>query len=183
MRPVFVVEGKSDVNRLQKFIDADFVTTNGSALDKNTIEYLKELSKNRTIVIFTDPDYQGNKIRTKLEQAIPNALNAYVRKEYASNGKKLGVCETTDEEIIKALHELDFKGIKAKENNKEDNITMLDLMALNLASSNKAQARRDYIATFLPLGKTNSKTFLKRINNLHITLTILKTYLENYHDC
>ena len=39
---VIVVEGKSDVTFLQEFVDAIFVTTNGSEISKETIEYIKE---------------------------------------------------------------------------------------------------------------------------------------------
>ena len=42
---VIVVEGKSDVTFLQEFIDAIFVTTNGSEISKETINYIKELKK------------------------------------------------------------------------------------------------------------------------------------------
>ena len=41
---VIVVEGKSDVAFLSNFIDTEFVTTNGSEISKDTIEYLKKIS-------------------------------------------------------------------------------------------------------------------------------------------
>ena len=56
MKPVFVVEGKTDVQRLENYIDADFVICNGSALDKDTLEYIKRLSLEREVVVLTDPD-------------------------------------------------------------------------------------------------------------------------------
>ena len=63
---VIVVEGKSDVAFLSNFINAQFVTTNGSEISKETIEYLKTLSKNKDIYVLTDPDFPGERIRKVL---------------------------------------------------------------------------------------------------------------------
>ena len=40
MKPVIVVEGKTDVQRLQNLINADFVICNGSAISEDTINYI-----------------------------------------------------------------------------------------------------------------------------------------------
>ena len=47
---IIVVEGTSDVSFLTQFIDAEFVTTNGSEIPTKTIEYLKKSSGNRDIL-------------------------------------------------------------------------------------------------------------------------------------
>lgn len=94
MKPVFVVEGKSDVQRLQNYIDADFVICNGSALDEETLKYIKQLSLDREVIVLTDPDYPGEKIRKTISDYVPNVKHAFVNRSLASNGKKLGVAET-----------------------------------------------------------------------------------------
>ena len=77
---IIVVEGKSDVQFLESFIDARFVITNGSDVPRETIEYLKELSKNNKIIVLTDPDSPGKRIRDILNNEIPNLFHAYVYK-------------------------------------------------------------------------------------------------------
>ena len=102
---VIVVEGKTDIDVLSKLTDAILVSTNGSDIPRETLEYIKELSKNYKIIILTDPDYPGLRIREKVTSVVPNAFQAYVDRSKASNGKKLGVAETSLEEIIRALKE------------------------------------------------------------------------------
>ena len=68
MKPVIVVEGKTDVQRLQNIIDADYVICNGSAISQETIDLIKELSKVRKVIILTDPDYPGTQIRNKISE-------------------------------------------------------------------------------------------------------------------
>ena len=63
VKPVIVVEGTSDVNKLSLLVDADYVVTNGSEVSRETLRYIKELSKTRQIIILTDPDYPGERIR------------------------------------------------------------------------------------------------------------------------
>ena len=40
---VIVVEGITDVSFLSQFIDAEFITTNGSEIPETTIYYLKKV--------------------------------------------------------------------------------------------------------------------------------------------
>ena len=63
---IIVVEGITDVSFLSQFIDAEFVTTNGSEIPLETIEYLKNSQEKRDIFVLTDPDSPGKKIRDTL---------------------------------------------------------------------------------------------------------------------
>ena len=40
-KPIIVVEGKSDVDKVSKIVDAHFVITNGSEISRETISYLQ----------------------------------------------------------------------------------------------------------------------------------------------
>ena len=77
---ILVVEGKTDVAFLSNYIDAEFVITNGSDVPPKTIEYLKEASKNREIIVLTDPDFPGKKIRDTLDKEIPNLKHCFIDK-------------------------------------------------------------------------------------------------------
>ena len=76
MKPVIVVEGTSDVNKLQNLVDADFVITNGSVVSRETINYLKKLSLKRKIILRSaSADFAGNNLLCHLA---PNALHSVV---------------------------------------------------------------------------------------------------------
>ena len=169
MKPVIVVEGKTDVQRLQNLINADFVICNGSAISEDTINYIEELSHTRKVIIFTDPDYPGLQIRNKISNRIKNVYHAFVDRTKASNGKKLGIAECEKEEILKA-----YLG------EEKDNISMQDFISLGLSGDKNSSLLREKVSKKLSLGYGNSKTILKRINMLNISLDELK---EIVNDC
>ena len=168
MKPVIVVEGKTDVQRLQNLINADFVICNGSAISEDTINYIEELSHTRKVIIFTDPDYPGLQIRNKISNRIKNVYHAFVDRTKASNGKKLGIAECEKEEILKALKDYVYLGEEK------------DFISLGLSGDKNSSLLREKVSKKLSLGYGNSKTILKRINMLNISLDELK---EIVNDC
>lgn len=173
-RPVIVVEGKSDVQRLENLINADFVICNGSAVDQKTIDYIKKLSLTRNVIIFTDPDYPGMQIRNKISQQVANISHAFVDRNKASNGKKLGIAECEKEELLRALS--DYVTFAEK----KENISMQDFIDLGLNGHPNSSSLRNKVAEKLSLGYGNAKTILKRINMSNITYQELK---EAINDC
>ena len=169
---VIVVEGKSDVAFLSNFIEAEFVTTNGSEIPESTIEYLKEISAKTSIYVLTDPDSPGEKIRAKLNEKISNLKHCFVKKENSIKNGKVGVAESTKEEILDALR----NAITTKET-KKNNINMSDLSLLGLTGALDSNEKREKITNKLHLGHCNAKTFLKRLNYCDITINELKKLL------
>lgn len=172
--PVIVVEGKTDIDKLGKITNAILISTNGSSVPRETIEYIKELSKERKVIILTDPDYPGLRIRNILNQEIPNAFNAFVRREKASNGKKLGVAETPVEEIIKALEEAQVFNLTKEENT----ISLSDLYELGLVGQDNSTVLRNKVYEHYHLGYGNAKTLIKRLSSIGVTKEDLKKYLK-----
>ena len=78
---LIVVEGTTDVSLLTSFLDAEIVTTNGSDVPRETIDYILEASKRKDVIVLTDPDYPGKRIRDVLDRHIPNLKHAYIPKE------------------------------------------------------------------------------------------------------
>ena len=169
---IIVVEGKSDVAFLSTFIDAEFVTTNGSEISSKTIEYLQKSSGNRHIFVLTDPDSPGKRIRDVLDQNIPNLKHCFVSKENSIKKNKVGVAESTKEEVLKALS-------NALETNpsKTSEITISDLMNLGLIGQENSLEKREKISNKFHLGFCNAKTFLKRINYSGLSLEDIKNCL------
>lgn len=166
---VLVVEGKTDVAFLSNFIEAEFVVTNGSDVPDNVIEYIKEVSKTKEVIVLTDPDYPGETIRTKLDANIPNLKHAFVSKDKSIKNGKVGVAESEKEEVLKAL-ENSFTNSSIK----KGNLTTSDLVSLGLSGSSNSKELRELVCNKLHLGHTNSKSFLNRLNTLNISKDELK---------
>ena len=169
---IIVVEGKSDVAFLSQFIDAEFVTTNGSEISEKTIEYLKNCRENRDIFVLTDPDSPGKRIRDVLDAEIPNLKHCFVSKEKSIKRNKVGVAESTQEEVLNAL-----KNYIVSSKDPIGNVQMSDLVVLGLTGTEDADIKRTKICEKFHLGYCNAKTFLKRINNCGITLEEIRKSL------
>lgn len=170
---IIVVEGKMDEALLSSFIDADIVTTNGSAVSEETIKYLEEASKTRDIVLLLDPDSPGKKIRDTISQRVPSAKHAFVPKEKSIKKHKVGVAECDKNTILEALSHLvpEKKAPNAS-------LTMADLYKLGLVGSSDSTILRKRIGNELNIGITNGKTFLKRANALGITYSRLEELIN-----
>lgn len=166
---IIVVEGKTDVAFLNEFIDAEFVITNGSEVSKETISYLKEANKTRNVIVLTDPDSPGKRIRDVLDENIPNLKHCFIKKECSIKKGKVGVAESTKEEVLNSLEHLFTNHVKPS-----GNLTIADLDALGLTGSEESNEKRIAVADKLHLGFCNAKTFLKRLNNNGITIEELK---------
>jgi ribonuclease M5 len=173
LNALIVVEGVKDVQKLTPLIEADFVTTNGSALSSEVIEFIRQAkTKGREVIVFTDPDFPGEKIRQSLEQAIPGLTHAFVEKKFAISHGKVGVAEATEVAILQALSEKltphpDIRG----------SLTMQDLAKLGFVGDQHAAILREKTNQHFHLGPCNVKTMLKRLNVLGIGYDELKAIL------
>ncbi len=166
MKSIIVVEGLHDeINIKSVYPDAECVITNGSAVSEDTIKLLKELAKSYEIIIFTDPDSPGEKIRNTISEAIPNCSHAFLRNYEcrSKNGKKVGIEHAPKEVIIEALGKI------YKSTTQEDTISNNELYELGLNGRADSKILRDKLSDYLNIGKPNAKTFLKRVNLLRLT--------------
>ena len=171
---IVVVEGMHDLERLKRiYPEMDILITNGSEIEEN-LPTIIEASKKRDIILFLDPDYPGERIRKILQSHIPNAKNAFLKKDLAisKNRKKVGIEHAKKEDIILALGNV----LSPSENT--NSITYLDLYELGLFGNENSSKLRDYVCEELNIGHTNGKTFLKRINMFGITVEQLENVLN-----
>ena len=174
MKSIIVVEGLHDeINIKSVYPDAECVITNGSAVSNDTINLLKELSKKYEIIIFTDPDSPGERIRNIISEAIPNASHAFLKNDIcrSKNGKKVGIEHASKDAIIEALGKI------YKPSNLEDTINNNELFELGLNGSKDSKILRDKLSDYLNIGRPNAKTFLKRINLLRLNKKDLEELL------
>lgn len=78
IKEVIVVEGKSDVAAISRALEADCLITGGFGLSKRAMKDIKAAYEKRGIIILTDPDGAGERIRRHLEKRFPLAKHAYV---------------------------------------------------------------------------------------------------------
>ena len=171
---VIVVEGASDKSLLDSFMETEIVITNGSDVPCETISYLKELSKKTNIVVLTDPDSPGKRIRDVLDQNIPGLFHAFIPKEKAIKGHKVGVAECDKETILEALNNA-MPPLKEKT---EGSLTMKDLFELGIVGNIDSSIKRDLLGQKFHVGYCNGKTILKRLNALEITKEDLRKALH-----
>jgi ribonuclease M5 len=170
-----IVGGKSDDAFLESFIDAEFVITNGSSVPRETISYLQELSKTKTLIVLTDPDGPGTRIRHILDQHIDNLQHAFVNKKDAVKNGKVGVAESIKDCILESL-----KNTIATKTINQGRLTTSHLIDLGLVGNPWAKGRREFISNYFHLGFNNGKQLLFRLNNLNISITQIKTALNQY---
>ena len=172
---VLVVEGKNDKARLLAiFPDLNVITTNGSEISDETLEMIKELSKNHKVILFLDPDYPGERIRTKINNYVPGCDNVFLEKKLAIDERKhkVGIEHASFLDIKKALE----NRITYKE--KKNSISINDLYSIGLIGQDISVKKREYLASVLHIGNPNGKTLLKRLNYMGIEFEELKVILN-----
>jgi ribonuclease M5 len=172
---VIVVEGKMDKDLLESFLDADIITTNGSEVSRETIEYVRALSKTRTVVVLTDPDAPGKRIRDILNSEVTGLFNAFIPKEKAIKKHKVGVAESDKATIMDALNHLMLPEVDSK----SSNLTMNDLFELGLMGGDDSVSKRRTLENRLHIDQVNGKTLLKRLQALGLDRKDLEEALGN----
>lgn len=159
---IIVVEGKDDTVAIKRAVHADTIETNGSAINAETLQRIAHAQQKRGVIVFTDPDYPGRRIRAIIEEHVPQAKHAFLAKEktIAKNGKGLGIEHACDEDIREALKAV----YTPLEQDRAVEITMEDLLDAGLVAHPKAKQRRIAIGNALQIGYTNGKQLQKRLH-------------------
>ena len=166
IKEIIIVEGRDDITALKRVVDAHIVALNGfSALSKKTINKIVNLSKENELILFTDPDYAGKKIRDTLKKYIPNIKHAFISRKDATKNKNVGVENANDKAILEALQNL----VTVKNENSGYTFTIQDLLENELCSGENAKKRRTELGNHLKIGYYNSKQLLNALNSFNIT--------------
>ena len=167
IKEIIVVEGKDDTVAVKRAVHADTIETNGSAISKSTLEQIAHAQKKRGVIVFTDPDYPGRRIRAIIEEHVPAVKHAFLAKEktIAKNGKGLGIEHAADEDIREALSAV----YTTVQNDEAPEITMEDLIEAALVAHPRAKMRRTRLGEMLQIGYTNGKQLQKRLHMFGIT--------------
>ena len=161
IREVIVVEGRYDKNTLSQVVDAVIVETGGFSVfhNKEKIDYLRRLARERGLILMTDPDGAGFVIRNYLKGSIPpeQIKQAYVpdirgkerRKQRPGKEGKLGVEGMRPEVLLEALRRAGatFEGDAPRAARTGEEITRADLLDRGLIGPGSAEKRAALLKT------------------------------------
>ena len=180
IKEVIVVEGKYDKIKLSQIFDTSIICVDGFRIYNNEdiIKFLKRLSQTSGIIIFTDSDSAGFRIRNYIKNKlsgcnvkhafIPDVYGKESRKEKPSKEGKLGV-EGIDDDIIldsvKKCGATFLDDIKSDENKDTPLLKKYDLYSLGLCGQQNSKALRDELLKELSLPSHMSSNMLLDVLN------------------
>ena len=186
VKEVVIVEGKDDTVAVKRATGADTLETNGSAITAATLQQIAHLQEKRGVIVFTDPDYPGRRIRAIIEEHIPGVKHAFLDKKQAlaANGKGLGIEHASDEDIRAALG-----AVYIRQDTTEEmwQAAPEDLIEARLTMHPSSRLRRERLGERLKIGYTNAKGLQKRLKMFGITREQFKDAVRNldqeeFHD-
>lgn len=165
IKEIIVVEGKSDTTAIRRAVQADTIETGGSAVPDSVIRRIKLAQEKRGVIIFTDPDYPGERIRKIISQAVPGCKHAFITRDQGRGKRNLGVENASDEVIRQALQEVrtEVQGLY------QEQISLQDLVEAGLVGGSMASERRRLLGEYLGIGYANAKQIHKRLNQFQIS--------------
>lgn len=183
-----IVEGKYDKIKLQSVLDAVIIETDGFGIFKDNEKkaLIKRLANEKGILILTDSDSAGFKIRNYVKNiaAGGDVINAYIpdifgkekRKTSYSKEKKLGVEGIPIEELKKALEKcnVSFEETKAP----SEKITKLDLYEDGFFGKDNSRKKRKELLLKLDLPERMSSNALVEMINAFMSAKEYRTAAE-----
>ena len=181
IKEFIVVEGRDDTTKIRHAVDADTIETNGSAINQRTIGQIQHAMDKRGVIIFTDPDYPGERIRHIIDQAVPGCKHAFLTQDQARakhpEGKSLGIEHASVDAIRQAL-----KDVHELMDVEESMIEKSELLRYGLIGGADSRARRARLGELLQIGHTNGKQLLKRLTTFQITHEQLAEAMEQIEE-
>ncbi len=164
LKEVLVVEGKMDTAAIKKALVVETIYSGGFSLSPYTLEIIAAAYEKRGIIILTDPDGAGERIRRYLTERFPDAGQAFIPKIDATANNDVGVEQAQPQAILKALSK-----VRHHEFEPEARFSMQDMFDCGLSGAGAAAARRAQLGAELGIGYGNAKQFLQRLNSYGVS--------------
>ena len=162
IKEVVVVEGYHDLAKLKSIFDEiDIVITNGSEISKETLEELRILNGIRGLILFLDPDYQGERIRKMINDYVGITKHAFLPKHKCinKNKTKVGIEHASKTDIYDALI-----NVVEQQESTNNTFTIKDIYDLKLIGCKDAKLNRKVLTENLGIGLSNGKSILRKLN-------------------
>ncbi len=179
IKECIIVEGVYDKIKLSQFIDATIFVTHGFSVfnNKKDCTSIKTLAEKCGVVILTDSDSAGFKIRNFIKQFLPEEYvkHAYIpeiegkERRKTRRGKEgiLGVEGISEEIIIAALKNAGCTFSDEENFKNPSQITKTDFFTLGLTGAPDSKKKRTSLANSLNLpSKISANMLLDAINSI-----------------
>lgn len=164
IREVIVVEGKADTQAIKRAVQADTLETGGSAISEEIIEQIRQIQQKRGVIIFTDPDFPGEKIRKTISEKVPGCKHAFITPEEGQGKRNLGVENADPETIRRALAD-----VKTEVPDGEVQIDYHRLVDAGLVGGPGSREKRTLLGKILGIGYANGAQLHKRLHLFQIS--------------
>ncbi len=183
-----IVEGKYDKIRLSSLIDANMIELGGFRIynNKENLALIRRIAEKTGIIVLTDSDSAGFRLRHYLSSAIPSEMikNVYIpnvegkEKRKAHRGKEglLGVEGMTTENLISAFAAagITFDG----ESERKEPFKKVSLYELGLSGGENSSVLRRKICEYYALPKMLSANALAEVLPVLTDLAELSEVVE-----
>lgn len=163
IKEVIVVEGRDDITAVKRAVDAEVIAVGGFGINKKVIDRIKEAQKRQGVIVLTDPDFAGEKIRKIISKRVPEIKHAYISQKDGLKDGDIGVENASPKTIIKALN-----AAKCETKDKREEFHTKDMVVYKLTGTESSKDRRDKLGDILGIGYCNSSQFITRLNNYGI---------------
>lgn len=163
---VIVVEGIHDKQRVNMAVAADVIVLGGDRLGSRTMNLIRLAHKNRGVIVLTDPDGAGERIRRRIEQAVPGCKQAQLTRRQAISDGGIGVEHAAVDDVRAAILRARSADVEACV---EPLFQMSDLFGAGLVGASGAASKRQALGDLLGIGYGNAKAFLGKLNTLRVS--------------
>jgi len=174
IKEVIVVEGKDDIAAVKKAVEAEVIAVNGYGINQESMMKIKEAARRTGVIILTDPDHAGERIRRMIAKRVPDAKHAYIMREEGTKNGNVGEENADSEAILRAL-----ASAKAVVEDLVVNFSSRDMMFFRLTGAPDSKRRRQVLGKALGIGYGNSSSFLSKLNTYRITRAEFEEALRN----
>ncbi|MGN0658143.1 MAG: ribonuclease M5 [Emergencia sp.] len=164
IKEAIIVEGRDDTAAIRRAVDAMTIETHGFGMPAHIWPIIEKAAREQGIIVFTDPDYAGEKIRRKITERYPQCRHAFLPRGKALKNGDIGVENASPEDIIEALEHA-----RCTTEVREDTFTEEDMFTFGLAGTPDARQRREKLGDMLSIGYGNAGTFLRRLNQFGVS--------------
>lgn len=161
IKEVIVVEGVMDVVAVKRAFNdgVDCIATHGLGLNEAFLKRLSDINDRQGIIVLTDPDYAGKKIRQKIRDFIPSAKHAFITRDQGTKFSDVGVENASDQAIISAIEKARPELVEVS-----DRFSYTDILNNGLTGSNSSKKRREDLCDALNIEYSNAKQLVTRLN-------------------
>ena len=160
IKEVIVVEGRDDITAFKQAVDAEIIAVGGFGINKKVIDRIKEAQKRKGVIVLTDPDFAGEKIRNIISKRVKGIKHAYISQKDGLKDGDIGVENAKPEVILKAL-----ENAKITVEEKNEFFNMMDMYHFKLTGSKDSKQRRILLGNIVGIGYGNANQIDSRLNN------------------